>query len=167
MNSPNYGEAYNMISGEKNECGFSKDRIQFNTAILGSSYVHSENSKLGCSNDIWKNNIEIPVEALNACYNIASGDDQLFDKTWLIVNWDHAPQWNFQKNAATVKKLSGNFIFVINESSAPLAELELPETESDAMVMLYLPDGWKNTNPGFALRTNLNKGNAVLQLFYI
>ena len=154
-----------MISGEKNECGFSKDRIQFNTAILGSSYVHSENSKLGCSNDIWKNNIEIPVEALNACYNIASGDDQLFDKTWLIVNWDHAPQWNFQKNAATVKKLSGNFIFVINESSAPLAELELPETESDAMVMLYLPDGWKNTNPGFALRTNLNKGNAVYNYF--
>ena len=154
-----------MISGEKNECGFSKDRIQFNTAILGSSYVHSENSKLGCSDDIWKNNIETPVEALNACYNIASGDDQLFDKTWLIVNWDHAPQWNFQKNAATVKKLSGNFIFVINESSAPLAELELPETESDAMVMLYLPDGWKNTNPGFALRTNLNKGNAVYNYF--
>ncbi|WP_297944161.1 hypothetical protein [uncultured Fibrobacter sp.] len=154
-----------MISGEKNQCGFSQDRIQFNTAILGSSFVHSEDSKLGCSDDIWKNDIEIPVEALNACYNIASGDDQLFDKTWLIVNWNHAPQWSPQKNIAAVKKLSGNFIFVINESSAPLAELELPETEADAMVMLYLPDGWKNTNPGFALRTNLNKSIADYHYF--
>lgn len=150
-----------MISAEKYpECGFSKDRIQFNTGILSSSLVHSASARFGCSEDIWKNDIEFPVTALNTCFNTANDDDQLLDKTWLIVKWDHAPRWK-----ATDNKLSGNFIFIINSSAAPTAELELPETNADAKVMVYLPDGWKNTSDSYALKTNQNKSDAIYNYF--
>ena len=151
----------NMISSERYpECGYSKDRIQFNTGILNSDFVHSANSRFGCSEDIWKNDIEFPVQALNTCYNTANTDDQLLDNTWLVVKWDHAPKWR-----STEDKLSGNFIFIINSSSAPQAELELPETDHSANVMIYLPDGWKNASSETALKTNQNKANAVYNYF--
>ena len=150
-----------MISSEKyDECGVSKDRIQFNTGILNSDFVHSANARFGCNEDIWKNDIEFPVQALNTCFNTANNDNQLLDKTWLVVKWDNAPKWR-----ATEDKLSGNFIFIINSSSAPQAELELPETDYSANVMIYLPDGWKNTSSEKALKTNQNKANAVYNYF--
>lgn len=151
----------NMISTEKYpDCGFSKDRIQFNTGILSSSVLHSASARFGCSEDIWKNDIEFPVAALNSCYNTANNEDQLHDKTWLVVKWDHAPKWN-----STEEKLTGNFIFIIDASSTPLAKLELPETESDTKVMLYLPSGWKNETSSYALTTSPNKANAVYNYF--
>lgn len=150
-----------MISTERMpDCGFSKDRIQFNTGILSSTMLHSASARFGCSEDIWKNDIDFPVAELNTCYNTASENDQLLDKTWLIVKWDHAPKWN-----SSEEKLTGNFIFIIDASSAPLAKLELPETESDAKVLLYLPSGWENTTPSYALQTNQNKANATYNYF--
>lgn len=151
----------NMISADRYpDCGFSKDRIQFNTGILSSSLLHSASARFGCSEDIWKNDIDFPVAALNSCYNTANNNDQLLDKTWLVVKWDHAPKWN-----STEEKLTGNFIFIIDASSTPLAKLELPETESDTKVMLYLPSGWKNETSSYALTTNPNKANAVYNYF--
>ena len=150
-----------MITSEKyDECGFSKDPIQFNTGILNSTMLHSASTRFGCSEDIWKNDIEFPVAALNACYSTANDADQLLDKTWLVVKWDNAPKWR-----ATEEKLEGNFIFIIDAPSAPLAELQLPETVSDAKVMLYLPSGWKNTDASYALMTDQNKANAVYNYF--
>lgn len=150
-----------MISTEREpDCGFSKDRIQFNTGILNSTMLHSASARFGCSEEIWKNDIDFPVAELNTCYNTAGENDQLLDKTWLVVKWDHAPKWN-----SSEEKLSGNFIFIIDASSAPLAKLELPETESDAKVLLYLPSGWENTTPSYALQTNQNKANATYNYF--
>ena len=151
----------NMISSEKyEECGFSKGPIQFNTSILSLPLLHSASTRFGCSEDIWKNDIEFPVAALNACYSMANEADQLYDKTWLVVKWDNAPKWR-----ATEEKLDGNFIFIIDASSSPLAGLQLPETVSDAKVMLYLPSGWNNTDASYALMTNKNKANAVYNYF--
>ncbi len=133
---------------EKIDCGTSriaKDKLSFNTDLLslmttgGVSYVHTVNAKNGCGSEIWDDKIEAPVNALNTCYNIANNADMLYDKIWLIVSWDHAPVWS-----PTNEKLNGNFIFVINSTSNPTKDLELPETTGDAKVLVYLPNGWKN-----------------------
>ena len=146
-----------MISEEKDDCGtysVSKDRLQFNEGILsltstaGVSLVHSANAKNGCSEEIWNDDIEVPVKALNACFNVANNANMLVDKTWLVVSWDHAPMWK-----STSEKLSGNFIFVIDATSEPAAEFELPETNDDAKVMIYLPNGWGNKSSEHSLKT--------------
>ncbi len=146
-----------MFTEEKDDCGsysVSKDRLQFNEGILsltstaGVSLVHSANAKHGCSEEIWNDDIDAPVKALNACFNVANNANMLVDKTWLIVSWDHAPKWS-----STSEKLSGNFIFVIDATSAPAAEFELPETNDDAKVLIYLPNGWDNKSSEHSLKT--------------
>ena len=146
-----------MFTEEKEDCGtysVSKDKLQFNEGILsltstaGVSLVHSANAKNGCSEEIWNDNIEVPVKALNACFNIANNSNMLVDKTWLIVSWDHAPVWS-----STTEKLNGNFIFVIDATSEPAAEFELPETNDDAKVFIYLPNGWGNKSSEHSLKT--------------
>ena len=145
---------------EKIDCGsykIAKDKLSFNTDLLsmmttgGVSFVHSANAKNGCGSEIWDDKIEAPVNALNTCYNVANNANMLYDKTWLIVSWDHAPVWR-----PTNEKLNGNFIFVINSTSAPTATLELPETTGDAKVFVYLPNGWKNTSSENSLKTKDN-----------
>ena len=126
---PQYGE---MITSEKlDKCGFSKDPIQFNMGILNSSFVLADDHRMKCSEEIWKNNRAFPVELLNDCYNMASADNQLYDKNWLVVKWSEAPKWS-----ETSDKLNGNFIFIIDAVSTPQSKLELPETDADAKVML-------------------------------
>lgn len=171
-NADDMAKYRNMITdeSEKIDCGFSKiskDKLSFNTSLLslasvnGTSLVHSVNAKNGCSSAIWEDNAEAsaPVSALNACYNIANNANMLYDKTWLIVSWDHAPEWG-----STDDKLVGNFIFVINSTSAPTKTLELPETADDAKVFIYLPNGWKNTSGGENLKTRDNS-NAMSNYF--
>lgn len=151
-----------MISSERlDECDFSKDPIQFNTAILNAQTTLADDHRMGCNEEIWHgDNKEFPVELLNTCYNKILSEGQLYDKTWLVVKWSKAPQWSSTNN-----KLNGNFIFVFDVPSAPLKELQLPETESDAKVMVYLPSGWKNTVNETGLLTDLNKANAVYNYF--
>ena len=147
-----------MFSEEREDCGtsnISKDRLQFNEDILsmtstsGIPVVHSVNARNGCDEKIWEDNIEAPVEALNRCFNMANGSNLLVDKSWLVVSWDHAPVWR-----QTSEKLSGNFVFIINSTSAPTAEFELPGTTDDAKALIYLPNGWKNTISTNSLKTN-------------
>lgn len=151
-----------MISSERlDECDFSKDPIQFNTAILNAQTTLADDHRMGCNEEIWHgDNKEFPVELLNTCYNKILSEGQLYDKTWLVVKWSKAPQWSSTNN-----KLNGNFIFVFDVPSAPLKELQLPETESDAKVMVYLPSGWKNTTNGTGIVTDQNKSNAVYNYF--
>lgn len=157
-NADNMDVYRDMFSEERVDCGtsnISKDKLQFNEDILsmtstsGIPVVHSANARNGCDEKIWEDNIEAPVEALNRCFNMASGSSLLVDKSWLVVSWDHAPVWR-----QTSEKLSGNFVFIINSTSAPTAEFELPETTDDAKALIYLPNGWKNTNGKNSLKTN-------------
>ena len=120
-----------------------QDPIQFNTALLNSRFVHNSSNPRGCNEDIWKANMDNPVELLNACYSVAEGNNNLFDNSWLIVEFSSAPEWK----KPIVGKLSHNFIFIVNSSSAPIQEWELPETTDEGQVFLYLPNGWPNTNP--------------------
>ena len=157
-NADNMDVYRDMFSEEREDCGtsnISKDKLQFNEDILsmtstsGIPVVHSANARNGCDEKIWEDNIEAPVEALNRCFNMANGSNLLVDKSWLVVSWDHAPVWR-----QTSEKLSGNFVFIINSTSAPTAEFELPETTDDAKALIYLPNGWKNTNGKNSLKTN-------------
>ena len=157
-NADNMDVYRDMFSEEREDCGtsnISKDKLQFNEDILsmtstsGIPVVHSANARNGCDEKIWEDNIEAPVDALNRCFNMANGSSLLVDKSWLVVSWDHAPVWR-----QTSEKLSGNFVFIINSTSAPTAEFELPETTDDAKALIYLPNGWKNTNGKNSLKTN-------------
>lgn len=119
-----------------------QDPIQFNTALLSSRFVHSSSNPRGCNEDIWKANMDNPVELLNTCYSVAEQNDNLFDNSWLVVEFTSAPEWK----KPIVDKLSHNFIFIVNSASAPTKEWELPETTDEGQVFLYLPNGWPNTN---------------------
>lgn len=133
---------YDKIS-KKDVDNVVQDPIQFNTALLNSRFVHSSSNLRGCNDDIWKTNIDNPVDLLNACYSVAEQNDNLFDNSWLIVEFKTAPEWK----TPIVGKLSHNFIFIVESSSAPTKKWELPETTDEGQVFLYLSDGWPNTNP--------------------
>lgn len=151
-----------MISTERlDECEYSKDPIQFNKAILNAQTTLAEDHRMGCNEEIWNgDNKEFPVELLNNCYDKILSEGQLYDKNWLVLKWSKPPRWS-----ATNNKLNGNFIFVFESASTPTSELQLPETEADSKVMVYLPNGWKNTTNETGIVTDQNKSNAVYNYF--
>ena len=151
---------YDKIS-QKDAEGVAQDPIQFNTALLNSRFVHSSSNPRGCSEDIWKANMDNPVELLNACYSQAEQSDNLYDNSWLIVEFSSAPEWK----QPVVGKLSHNFIFVVNSSSAPTKEWELPETTEEGQVFLYLPDGWPNNVTDKGIVTSNTASNPKYNYF--
>ena len=151
---------YDKIS-QKDAEGVVQDPIQFNSALLNSRFVHSSSNPRGCSEDIWKADMDNPVELLNACYSQAEQSDNLYDNSWLVVEFTSAPEWK----KPVLGKLSHNFIFIVNSSSAPTREWELPETTEEGQVFLYLPNGWPNTGTDKGIITSNSVPNPKYNYF--
>ncbi len=151
---------YDKIS-QKDAEGVAQDPIQFNSALLNSRFVHSSSNPRGCSEDIWKADMDNPVELLNACYSQAEQSDNLYDNSWLVVEFTSAPEWR----KPVLGKLSHNFIFIVNSSSAPTREWELPETTEEGQVFLYLPNGWPNTGTDKGIITSNSVPNPKYNYF--
>ena len=157
-NLQNYG---NKIATRNPNADVAQDPIQFNTALLNSRFVHSASNPRGCSEDIWKSDVDNPVELLNACYSEAAQNDNLYDDSWLIVEFASAPEWSSPVRG----QLTHNFIFVVNSPSPPTREWELPETSNDGQVFLYLPNGWPNTGTDKGIVTSKIEPNPRYNYF--
>ncbi|SHK53606.1 pilus assembly PilX N-terminal domain-containing protein [Fibrobacter sp. UWB12] len=123
-------------------CKRAKTPIQVNTKIFTEAYTHiydgdkGIDDRKGCDVNIWSdwNNT---TELLNACYQIAKANNNLYNNDWLILEFPKDRGWMLSNmNGA----LNGNFIFKFNEGTA--SQVYLPPTSGSSKVLLYLPDGW-------------------------
>lgn len=142
-------------------CGnVAKSPIQFNKDILKTSYVRNSEKPMGCDERIWSD-ADNYVDLINSCYDIASTKGSLFDKNWLILEFNGGlPDWK-----ATDKKLDKNIVFVIHGTSVPAGGFNLPQTTEQANIALYLPEGWQNKVEGSGIRTTENQDDTYYRYF--
>lgn len=128
-----------------------KTPVQFSENLTTSDYVHSRDSKKTCNYGFYTGSTSNWISAdqfvrdLNSCYVSASGADNLYDNSWLIVKITGYPCIS----GTPQDSLSGNFIIIIDGTNAtPGAQLNLPATRKNSKVLLFLPDGWPATQQG-------------------
>lgn len=151
---------YAALISEKQtgNCNLAKGPLMVNSSIASLDIVHKSDRTLGCDEDIWKNT-EDAVSLLNECYTKASGRGELYNKSWLIVEFPGSPLWK-----SSPGRLQGNFVFVISGNSIS-QEWVIPQTGPDSYVMLYLPNGWPNTEQGTSLRTDSDASDNIYNYF--
>ena len=141
-------------------CGdVAKGPIQFNKDILSSQYVRTSSKTMGCDDRIWTKDDEY-VDLINRCYDIASANGSLYDKNWLILEFNSLPRWD-----VTNEKLDKNIIFIIHGTSVPSGGFDLPQTTERANIVLYLPEGWNNNDEGDGIRTGKNLDDTYYRYF--
>ncbi len=133
-----------------------KTPIQLNREIFSAGYTHSSATPRGCNAAIWTQWTNTSA-LMNGCYQTAKENGNLYDGKWLIMEFDGPIQWSSGNMGAT---LTGYFIIKINANSVS-NQLPLPPTGESSMVLLYLPNGWPNTEQGqnieFASKTSVNR----------
>lgn len=151
---------YGALISEKQTgaCNLAKGPLMVNSSVASLDIVHKSDRTLGCSDDIWKNT-EDAVSLLNECYTKASARGELYNKSWLIVEFPGAPLWK-----SSPGRLQGNFVFIINGNTIS-QEWVIPQTGADSYVMLYLPNGWPNTEEGNSLRTADDASDNIYNYF--
>ncbi|WP_295681930.1 hypothetical protein [uncultured Fibrobacter sp.] len=151
---------YGALISEKQTgaCNLAKGPLMVNSSVASLDIVHKSDRTLGCSDDIWKNT-EDAVSLLNECYTKASARGELYNKSWLIVEFPGAPLWT-----SSPGRLQGNFVFIINGNTIS-QEWVIPQTGADSYVMLYLPNGWPNTEAGNSLRTADDASDNIYNYF--
>lgn len=148
------------LSAREATCGdVAKSPIQFNKDILNSQYVRTSSKTMGCDDRIWTKDNEY-VDLINRCYDIASANGSLYDKNWLILEFNSLPHWD-----VTNTKLDKNIIFIIHGASVPSGGFDLPQTTERANVVLYLPEGWNNSDEGDGIRTGKNLEDTYYRYF--
>ena len=115
-----------------------KTPVQINKKIFDLGLTHSKNEKKGCPANIW-NDWSNSASLMNECYNIAKENGNLYNDSWLILEFDGALKWS--SGSMGDAELNGNFILKINATSVT-NQLILPATTLDSKVLLYLPNGW-------------------------
>jgi len=121
-----------------------KEPLQFNKALLNSSFLHSVDKKGACmgsdfeksGNSFWDSNNSIDRWGmLESCYAKAKDAKELYDDKWLLIKFDGS-NGQFQ-NVSSSDMLTHNYIIIFENRG----DFYLPATSADANVMMYWPDG--------------------------
>lgn len=135
--------AEKLTADASNNCTVQQP-IQFNEGFLNSSLKHTKDDKMGCDASIWPSSGSYIdgawVDSVNACYTKAQKQSQLYNDKWLIIETE-----SFNANSGITTKLANHVIWIHNAGSGQ-ALYSIPPTESDAQVVLFLPEGYANAS---------------------
>ena len=132
-------EKYKQKLEDRDEaCDKARTPIQINKKIFDLGLTHSKTKTMGCNATIWSE-WDNTSAMMNACYQTAKENHQLYNNSWLIMEFDTPVGWQEGKMSEDLK---GNFIFKFNASSGSAHQVKLPITAANSKVLLYLPDGW-------------------------
>lgn len=136
-----------------------KQPIQFNEALRNSPLNHkgtSDATRMGCDASIWPtagNWIgDDWVKKVNECYTIARQNSQLYNDKWLILETE-----DLNIGSGISEKLKQFIIWIHNQTSSSYTLYEIPSTEDNAEVVLFLPNGYPSTNGNACITTTSGK----------
>lgn len=142
------------------------DPIQFNKKLFDKNTVgnklHNEENPGACDIDgLWgKDNSIDRWHLLEECYDRAESAKELYDGKWLIIEFDSDVTFA-TLNGNTPSELTNKYIIKFDNAYGGYGQsgLKLISTNSDAMAILYFPNGG-------SIETHIGAGNSANYFIY-